>query len=127
MLTDGRHFDAVILGWASLSHVHDGHELQGLFAAVRKIAPRAPILFSFMAGDDNDLDGRLGDLRRWVRKTLTPEAPQDAVRTFLPWAGFITLHREHELRQIVERAGYRVGFFSRAECSHAVCVPAERA
>jgi hypothetical protein len=64
-------FDAVILGWGSLSHVTADEDRTALFRAIRRIAPTAPVVFSFFRPPRNRA-GRLERLRRPVQWLLRP-------------------------------------------------------
>jgi hypothetical protein len=64
-------FDAVILGWGSLSHVTAAEDRTALFRAIRRIAPKAPVVFSFFR-PPRARAGRLERLRRPVQWLLRP-------------------------------------------------------
>jgi hypothetical protein len=64
-------FDGVILGWGSLSHVIADDDRTALFRAIRRIAPKAPVVFSFFR-PSRARAGRLERLRRPVQWLLRP-------------------------------------------------------
>ena len=63
----GRRYDAVLLGWGSLSHVLEARERQRLLEALAQLAPSGPILVSYLVtarapGRAVRLGGALGRL-----------------------------------------------------------------
>jgi len=119
-------FDAVILGWGSLSQVLEEHSRIELLTALRRLAPTAPVLSSFLLGAPEPAVGRVAGLRDHLRGAMravgAPAAARPGLR-FLPWAGFIHLFAEGELERLASTAGYTVARFSPTPYPHALLLP----
>jgi len=59
-----RAYDAVILGWGSLTHVVSDADRRRLFAAAARLAPRGPILMSFFLQPDTAIERPLSRAER---------------------------------------------------------------
>ena len=67
----GAPFDAVVLGWGSLSHVLPSSERTSLLRAVRALAPSAPVLTSFALLPDSDAPAESkGRVRNTLRRAF---------------------------------------------------------
>ncbi|MEP6690777.1 MAG: hypothetical protein ABJD07_06440 [Gemmatimonadaceae bacterium] len=122
----GAPFDAIVLGWVSLSHVTRERDRVALLAALKRLAPAAPVLVSFAA------------LRRpaphqpWrlrVRRLLaTLGAPNSVGPTDAFWshAGFFAILTPEMIRTEVQAAGYDVAYLRETPSPHAMLVPAAR-
>lgn len=119
--------DAVVLGWASLSHLTSHDERLALFEALRALAPRATVLVSYLGPDDDGrANGRVEALRGPIRRALArwsgrPEAP--AGQGFVPGAGFYERLTEDDLRALARAAGYTVAFHDPEPYPHALLTP----
>jgi hypothetical protein len=93
-LRDEARFDAVVLGWGSLSHVSPASERLALFQALHALAPGAPVLASFLLEPDTSASpgskGRVRDALRRVFATLGAPGPSEAGDHFYPDAGFLS-------------------------------------
>jgi hypothetical protein len=111
-------FDAVVLGWTSVSYVCDRGVVARLLPVVRSLAPRAPVLVSWIE------HGALGlSSLRWRRylEKITGRVVHPSER-FLAGAGFVCALDHTEIRALAAAAGYRVHLGSFGS-SHAVLLP----
>jgi hypothetical protein len=120
-------FDAVVLGWGSLSHVTFPADRLSLLRALRAIAPRAPVLASFglrpVALESPQSKGRVRNtLRRFFAAMGAPgsSGPGDL---FDPDAGFLTMFAADEITSLAWEAGYEVALWEEGSYPHAVLVP----
>jgi hypothetical protein len=120
----GREFHAVILGWTSFSYVWR-EEREALLKALRALAPRAPVLLSYLLADDR-AEGRLGAIRRGYRRLLrltgAPALAQPG-DGFQPWSGFFQTLTAEEVQALAERTGYKVAYVQGPPAPHALFVP----
>jgi len=107
-------FDAVILGWGSLTHVATAAHRRGLFHRLRELAPSGPVLASYWLRSGPDplprgrawllgwrlgLGARVGDPR-----TLEDVAGDE----FTSRAGFGHYFTVEELAELAQAAGYDI-------------------
>jgi hypothetical protein len=102
-----RSFDAIVLGWGSLSHIIEEEERRRLFLSLRRQYPKAVVAVSFLSSCDKDAS----------------RAPGSEHTYFLPWAGFVCLLGRISLQRLVEPCGYRIVFYSDETYSHALLYP----
>jgi hypothetical protein len=110
-----RRYDAILLGWSSLSHVPDARQREALFAACHALCPRGPILASFFASMDGQRERKsrarswgtkLGGVVRTVRRgEQRAPNPDDA---FWLHAGVIHLFDREELEALGHSVGRRL-------------------
>jgi hypothetical protein len=120
-------FDAVVLGWGSVTHLVDPSEHRAVLDAVKKVAPTAPVLISFFLRSDQP-QGRAARARRKVRgafQALGGRAVADGL-LYETSGGFVYWFTESEMRRLAERAGYVVASYSPHPFPHAVLVPLGR-
>jgi hypothetical protein len=126
-LTTAPAFDAVVLGWGSLSHVLPSSERAALFEALRSIAPSAPVLASFALEPDSSAPpgskGRVRDALRRLFAAMGAPGPSEAGDHFYPDGGFFSNLSRDEVVAIGFRAGYEVALLEDAPYPHAVLVP----
>jgi hypothetical protein len=102
-------FDAVFFGLASFNYIFTESDRQALLRATRSIAPKAPLLFSFVPQSTET--GRLDRLRPAIRslfaflKAPSPRCPGDS---FTSHTGFIHNLTLAEVRAAADRSGYRI-------------------
>lgn len=123
----GAHVDGVVLGWDSFVYL-EPDERDPLFAALRHVAPRAPVLVSFRAPPPAEAAGTsTRRLRLWLRRlfaALGAPAVRRAGEMFSTTGGFLHGITAEELRLIAERHGYRVAHLAPTPSPHALLVPA---
>lgn len=109
----GVRYDAILLGWGSLSHVLAARERDRLFAACRWLCPEGPVLASFWFDEGGTtsrwsraerLGRRLGTTVSWMRGAPV-ERTGDA---YSPRLGFCHSFTETELKHLAESRGYRM-------------------
>lgn len=120
-------FDLCLLGWGSLSHLSSTREVAEVLAAIRSLAPRAPVLTSFWAGVSIK-PSRLGGatrLRRAARGVIASLGGKPFPRglEFLTDVGFMLTFTEQELAEASALGGYDVALFDEADYPHALLVP----
>jgi hypothetical protein len=123
----GRRFDAVVLGWGSLSHVMPAADRVALLRAARALAPDAPVLASFALEEERAQPmpgkGRVRDaLRRLFKGLGAPGTSEDGDRFFTN-TGFFAYLSNDEVIRLGWDAGYEVALFEEAPYAHAVFVP----
>ena len=109
-----REYDAVILGWGSISHVLEARTRTQLVQLCARLCPRGPILLSFAFGSETEaarqsrafaLGARLGARLARLRDLQAPQAAER--ERFWPHAGFVHLFSAQELQQLAAAAGRR--------------------
>jgi hypothetical protein len=127
-LTAGAPFEAIVLGWASISHIVPPGVREGLLPGLRRLGPSAPVLLSFSPANALEAAGAAERLRRRLRTWLArlpgaqPVAPGDTFGAY----GFEHSYDEAELRALAAAAGYEVVHLvaQGPEYPHAVLAPA---
>ncbi len=117
-------FDAVVLGWGSLTHLTRPAEHRETLEAVRALAPRAPLLLSFFLRKDRER-GRSVAARRALRRVLGVlggRAAPDGVG-YEQGGGFVYWFTALEVHELAMAAGYRVETLELASFPHAILVP----
>jgi hypothetical protein len=120
-------FDAVILGYGSLSNVVEADDRLALLRAVRSIAPSAPVLASYNLQFGAVRDGIPGRLIQFVRLVLAkagvPMPDLVPGLGFSSYYGFRYVFEEGEIERLAAAAGYRVHRIKAQEQPHAVLTP----
>lgn len=120
-------FDGVILGWGSFSHLLEDAERSELVDSIARLAPKAPVLLSFLPTDK--VEGVApGPTRRRFRRALALLGARSARRPgygLLQWGGFYRGFTETEVTSLAARHGYTVQYMSTDPYPHAVLVPSE--
>jgi hypothetical protein len=123
----GAPFDAVVLGWGSLSHVLPSTARASLLRAVRTLAPHAPVLTSFAivpdSGGEPESKGRVRDTLRRAFKALHAPGVSEAGDHFFVDGGFFTYLGSDEIVRLAWAAGYEVAHFADTPYAHAILVP----
>jgi hypothetical protein len=106
-------YDAVLLGWTSLSHVLDTRERYALFEACQIVCPRGPILGSFFLSYEPAFE-RISRARAWGTELgaklarargFSERAPAPGFDRFLIHAGITHVFERAEL----EALGHSIG------------------
>lgn len=101
-------FDAVILGWGSLSHVTDDQDRIALLRAIRRIAPSAPVVLSFFRGAHTQT-GPLERVRRLIQWMLRPLGSEVGSRLRFSMAfGFLRPLMLDDVQTLAADAGYHL-------------------
>jgi SAM-dependent methyltransferase len=106
-------FDAVVLGWGSLSHLLDRGQRAALLRALPRLAPGGPVLMSFLV--DWPRGGREQRLRAALRRRLGADLPH-----FSPEAGFFHLFTRGEVEALAAEAGYTPRCYQEDPYPHAL-------
>jgi SAM-dependent methyltransferase len=105
-------YDAVLLGWGSLTHVTTARHREGLLAALRRLCPAGPVLASFWMRAEGEAaaEGRAARLGRRLGRIIggRDDAPLDGGDRFLSHCGFAHSFTEAEIRDLARHAGYTV-------------------
>ncbi|MCC6644340.1 MAG: hypothetical protein IT374_02065 [Polyangiaceae bacterium] len=117
-------FDAVVLGWGSITHLTRREEHMETLTALSLLAPGAPVLLSFFLRKD-EARGRSVALRRAVRRCLTAiggrRVPEGV--GYEQGGGFVYWFTALELHELAMSTGYRVEALDVSSFPHATLVP----
>ena len=123
----GPPFDAVVLGWGSLSHVLPSSGRTSLLRAVHTLAPAAPVLTSFAIEVDSsappESKGRVRDALRRVFAALHAPGVSEAGDHFFLNGGFFAYLGSDEIVRLAWAAGYEVAHYEDTSYPHAILVP----
>jgi hypothetical protein len=115
-------FDVIVLGWCSFSHITTDAERIALLRAIRRLAPAAPIVLSFVS--DASVSGRGERVRRIVQAALRPVGAQPGSRLrFSPQFGFMHPFSVAEISALAEAVDCGVADAEHASRGHCVFVP----
>lgn len=118
-------FDLVYFGWGSFTHLLSSPEQRAVLAAVRSLAPNAPLLLSFWVRWHHP-GSKTERARGLVRRALTVVrgvAPAPGL-DFDDRAGFGHCFERPEFEALARNAGYSVALFEERGFPHAILVPA---
>jgi len=129
-LAEGPPFDAVVLGWGSLSHVMPAAARVELLRALPALCPKGPVLASFAlvteappAGSPAGSKGRVRNgLRRAFAALGAPGVSEDRDH-FLASTGFFAYLTRPEVTVLAGDAGYEIARFEEAPYPHVLLVP----
>lgn len=120
-------FDAVILGWGSLSHVTPSRTRLALFRAIRDASPSAPVLTSFALAPPSAAHplskGRVRDALRGLFSAMGAPGVSEAGDHFYQEGGFFSLLSRDELSSAAQAAAYEVALFEEGPYPHAILAP----
>jgi hypothetical protein len=116
-------YDAVVLGWASFSHVSKAETRRRLLPTLARLCPRGPVLASFGLANVHTSRGRAEKVRGSVRRALSWLPGSQDVTAGDAFSGYGNKHYysgfgyEHcysqaELDQLTGEAGYTQAFSS---------------
>lgn len=110
---DAEHpFDAVILGWGSISHAVNDMTIRTVFETTRKKSPGAPVLFSFLARSP-DNEGKFSKLRfptEIIKKAAPIKRPEGS--SFQISAGYLRRFSADDIKRLADLSGYETAFLS---------------
>lgn len=101
-------YEAVLLGWGSLSHLLDPERRRRLIEACHKLTPSGPILTSFWSSERATEwgDGQQGlGVQSGMAGTGSGEAPSGRPIVFRPWFGAACFLDRKELRRLASTVG----------------------
>lgn len=122
----GPTFDAVVLGWGSITHLCDPSDHARLFAALARLCPHAPILTSFYTRPEARPAGRSDRARSAIRSALRLAGSRAHHGDELAYAtagGFAYCFSAAEVEALAAGAGYQVVSFAAEPFGHAVLAP----
>ncbi|MBI5498908.1 MAG: hypothetical protein HY907_01585 [Deltaproteobacteria bacterium] len=115
-------YDAIVLGWTSLTNVLVPTDRERLLMACDRICPSGPILASYWVGGVSpSRAGRLGRrIGEFLRRRGAPRLAPGV--EFVPHAGFVVRIDERELAQVAGRLGRRFERAASAPFAHGTFV-----
>jgi hypothetical protein len=120
-------FDAVIVGWGSLSYVFPHKSRLELLNAIHTLAPDAPVMLSFIPNvRSSDERGKNAALRRLLRRVLPRRGGQGMIEegeVFMPLGGFAWALSGDEVRTLAQSSGYRPIVVETKPYGHALLSP----
>jgi hypothetical protein len=123
-------FDAVVLGWCSLSHVLEESERILLLRTIRRMAPAAPVLASYYEAQMESPNSRSASLRRSVHRLLRffggRKNPSNRL-ILLPSGSPAYVFAPGEVVDLARRAGYGIPYTGRDSSFHSILLPTEAA
>jgi hypothetical protein len=123
----GPPFDAVILGWGSLSHVLPERARAELLHALRRLAPAAPVLASFFLAPDMVTKasgkGRVQEGLRRLFRALGAPSVSEIGDQFTVELGFFSNLFVDDVVRLASDAGYEVAVLAESPFAHALFVP----
>jgi len=120
-----RRYDAVLLGWGSLSHVLHPVERSRVLHACTLLAPSGPILASYLATGGEGRALQLGASAGRLLATpfaLRHRQPVDPTAALGAWFGFIHLFPPDEIPELARSVGRRLLDYSASPYPHATLV-----
>jgi hypothetical protein len=119
------HFDAIVLGWGSFSHLTDPDERVALLHAVRDLAPDAPVMLSWlppptMPGVDAT---KVQQVLRRLFAVLGASGTISPGDGFISGAGFYTGMVASQVKALADDAGYCMVLDERWPYPHALLEP----
>lgn len=122
----GAPFDAIVLGWASLSHVRRSTDRRALLESLRRLSPAGPVLASWAALAPPDEQDDPSGARLWARRLLEglgSRRQAEPGEVFWPHAGFLVVLDTQAIRAEIEAAGYRIEWLREVPVPHALLRP----
>lgn len=120
-------YDLCILGWGSLSHVTEPAIVVETLRAFRSLAPRAPLITSFILRSSvvPNTKGGARKLRSGLRRLLESSrgASVPPGLNYDTASGFFYAFSREELSELCASAGYDVASFVEQPFAHALLVP----
>lgn len=123
----GGDFDLCVLGWGSLSHLTEPDGVLETLRAVRALAPKAPVIASFLLRTKGTAEVKGGARRlrqglRWVLEAVgAPPVPEGL--QFQTAYGFFYAYSRGEFNAVCERAGYEVALIGELPHPYALLLP----
>jgi hypothetical protein len=117
--------DGVILGWGSFSHVLDSETRENLLKTLRELAPKAPVIISFLTRSE-------AQTSRWDRtrpflqrafRLLGASGRRQEGDVFYPGSGFVHLFSLNEIDELARFSGYEVVSIEKSPYPHALLLP----
>ena len=124
-----RPFDAVVLGWGSLSYLLQLTDRQALLRCARILCPKGPILMSYLSTPLNPI-GKIERLRPYLRKFFSWMGAPATVNendAFVPGGGFQHLFAPEEIQNLAEHADYETVFGTVSPYPHVILKPKKTA
>lgn len=122
-----RDFDAVVLGWGSLSHVAPEAQRAALLRAVTTVAPRAVVVASFALEEEHAARtpgrGRVRTALRRVFEALGAPGTLERGDHFYSNGGFLTSLTADEITRSAWAAGLAVAELEESPYPHALLTP----
>jgi hypothetical protein len=122
-------YDAVILGWGSLSHVIDPEDRRRLIQACDRLCPNGPLLATFVLywGRPAQKRSRAERAGKWLGgriRELRKVADDTRELMFAPWSGFAHAFTQEEIEALAQAADRQVVWGdARAAYPHATMIP----
>lgn len=119
-------FDLVWLGWGSFSHITATDDHAAVLAAIKSLAPDAPVVSSFFLRRPTSApEGGISRLRGGLKRMLglVGGRKESSAVEFWPSVGFTYTFDEAELRSLFRACGYSIAVFEPDPYPHALIAP----
>jgi hypothetical protein len=120
-------FDAIVMGWGSLSHVLEEDDQLRVLRQLASLAPRGPILASFLADPSARTQGRaerLGrDLARWAARASSEHPRESDHVRCLAHGGFVYLFTRTRIEELARLCRRRLELHFDGNYPHATLWP----
>lgn len=121
------HFDWVLLGWGSFTHVTEPADQLALLRALRALVPNGPVAFSFFlrkAGAEvPSRSQRLRDGARAALRRLGTNEPPPPGLGYEFGGGFVYNFTEADIGALAHASGYEVAHFDASAFPYAILRP----
>ncbi len=111
-------YDAVVIGWGSMSHLGSAEVRHRLLAKMRYLCPKGPVLLSWVHDRPGEIELRL---RRALARLGVPTREEHEGYSFI--GGFSRSYSHEEIFGLANDAGFRVLHYSETQYPHAVLQP----
>lgn len=122
----GQHFDWVLFGWGSFTHLTEPAAQLAALQATRVLAPEAPLALSFYLRKPETAGGRAQNFRTMVRNAMRLLGARQGIDPGLGYSyigGFVYSFTLEQIHELAVRAQYRIAVEDTRVFPCAIAVP----